>query len=55
MCFFKNLGKSLGEPDENGVFRDKNGNVEHLFDEPMFDEDADWVDELNILDMLDDD
>ncbi|MBR5015338.1 MAG: hypothetical protein IK036_04385 [Clostridia bacterium] len=55
MCFFKNLGKSLGEPDENGVFRDENGNVEHLFDEPMFDEDADWVDELNILDMLDDD
>jgi len=48
------LSKAMGEPDENGTFRDEDGNVQHLFDEPMFDEDADWVDELNILDMLDD-
>lgn len=35
--------------------RDKDGNVEHLFDEPLFDEDDDFVDELEILDMIFDD
>lgn len=30
--------------------KDEDDNVEHLFDEPLFDEDDDWVDELIILD-----
>ncbi|MBQ0135657.1 MAG: hypothetical protein KBS43_02865 [Oscillospiraceae bacterium] len=34
---------------------DEDGNVEHLFDEPLFEEDLDFVDELEILDMLFDD
>lgn len=33
--------------------RDEDGNVEHLFDEPLFDEDMDYVDELEVLDILD--
>jgi len=33
--------------------RDEDGNIEHLIDgQPLFDEDDDYVDELEILDII---
>ncbi len=32
--------------------RDEDGNIEHLFDEPLFDEDDDYIDELSLLDII---
>lgn len=37
---------------DDGKIRDKDGNIEHLFDEPLFDEDDDYIDELSMLDII---
>lgn len=31
---------------------DKKENIEHLFDEPLFNEDDDYIDELSMLDII---
>ncbi len=39
--------------NQDDKMRDKDGNIEHLFDgHPLFDEDDDYIDELSLLDAI---